>query len=143
MEHPRPDGAAGPVEIAIPLPKEPPAVRQHKATKPALPKELPEAGQRKAAKPAANGKLGSARDAARAFLISEFDAREVQVTKVGPSPTDPQGWYVEAEIMVPDLGMKSLGLPLTQEVLERELCAIDLDSEMAVTSCEVIDSRDQ
>lgn len=79
----------------------------------------------------------------RDFLVAEFQAREVRITKIGPSPGDPQGWYAEAEIMVPDFGIMTLGLPLSQEVLERELCAIDLDSEMTLKSCEVLDSRDR
>ncbi len=54
---------------------------------------------------------------------------------------NPQGWYAEAAILVPDLAIMTLGLPLSQEVFERELCAIDLDSAMTVKSCEVIDDR--
>jgi hypothetical protein len=126
MEHPKHDGVAGPVEIAMPPPKGPPILRQRKATK-----------------SAPHSMLGAVKAAVQVFLASEFDAREVQITKIGPSPVDPHGWYVEAEIMVPDLGMKALGLPLTQEVLERELCALDLDSEMNVKSCEVVAPRDQ
>src|SRR5712691_5937513 len=105
----------------------------------ALPEEAPARRRRKAIKPAPNCRLSGAREAARDFLVTEFQAREVQITKIGPSPVDPQGWYVEAEIMVPDLGIKTLGLPLSQEVLERELCAVDLDSEMTVKSYEVLD----
>lgn len=100
--------------------------------------------RRTAAKsPPAMGKLGCAREAVRDFLVFEFQAREVRITKIGPSTEDPQGWYAEAEILVADLGIKTLGLPLSQEVLERELCAIDLDCDMTVKSYEVLDLRDR
>lgn len=99
--------------------------------------------QRAAAKPASLGKLAAAREVVRGFLLDEFQAREVRITKISPAPGDPPGWYAEAEILVPDLGIKTLGLPLSQEVLERELCAVDLDGEMTVKSYEVLDPRDR
>jgi hypothetical protein len=127
MEHIKHDGAAELVPVqTIALSGEPPA-RRHRAVTP----------------PTVISKLHTAREAVRDFLVAEFQAREVRITKIGPSPGDPQGWYAEAEIMVPDFGIMTLGLPLSQEVLERELCAIDLDSEMTVKSCEVLDSRDR
>jgi hypothetical protein len=71
--------------------------------------------------------------------ISKMHAARVRITKIGPSADDPQGWYVEAEILVSDLGIMTLGLPLSQEVFKRELCAIDLDGRMTVKSCEVLE----
>jgi len=94
-----------------------------------------------AAQPAS--KLHAAREAVQDFLVAEFQAREVRITKIGQSTQDPAGWYAEAEIMVPDFGIMSLGLPLSQEVLERELCAIDLDAEMTVKACEVLDPHNR
>ncbi len=126
MEHIKHDSAVATAPVAI-----------------VLPKELSGGRQRPVTKPATNGRLGAARAAVREFLRNEFKAREVRVTKIGPAAGDPQGWYVEAEILVPDLGIKTLGLPLTQEVLARELCALDLDGEMTVKSYEVLDPRDR
>jgi len=110
---------------------QPPARRQRAATQPATASKL------------AISKLRAAREAVQDFLVTEFQAREVRITKIGPSAGDPPGWYAEAEIMVPDFAIMSLGLPLSQEVLERELCAIELDDEMTVKSCEVCDPRDR
>ena len=123
MERIKHDGAAEPLPIiAVVLSKKPPA-----------------RSQRAVPAPATTGKMRAAREAVQDFLVAEFQAREVRITKIGPSPDDPQGWYVEAEILVSDLGIMTLGLPLSQEVFKRELCAIDLDGEMTVKSCEVIE----
>lgn len=105
----------------------------------ALSKEPSARRQRAVTPPPAISKLHAAREAVQDFLINEFQARDVRITKIGPSPDDPQGWYAEAEILVRDLAIMTLGLPLSQEVFERQLCAIDLDSAMTVKSCEVID----
>ena len=40
----------------------------------------------------------------------------------------------EAEILVPNLEVKMLGLPLTQEVLEREHYALELEADLTVRS---------
>lgn len=126
MEHIKPDGLAETAPLPIILPRKPPVRRQHTVTK-----------------PVPIGKLGAVRQAVRDFLVKEFKAREVRITKVAPSGDHQQGWYAEAEILVPDLAIKTLGLPLSQVVLERELYAIDLDFEMTVKSYEVLDPRDR
>lgn len=130
MERIKHDGAAemAPI-VTIALSKQPPARRQRAATPPPPVSKLPVS------------KLHAAREAVQDFLVTEFQARDVRITKIGPSTDDPQGWYAEAAILVPDLAIMTLGLPLSQEVFERELCAIDLDSAMTVKSCEVIDDR--
>ncbi len=83
-------------------------------------------------------KLCAARQAVRTFLLRELRAREVRITKIAPSSEGDDGWRAEAEMLVPDLNIKTLGLPLTQEVLEREYCAVALDREMQVKSYEFI-----
>lgn len=108
-----------------------------------LRKQAPARRQRPAAKSTTIGKLAAAREAVRNFLLDEFQTREARITKISPSAGDPPGWYAEAEILVPNLGIKSLGLPLSHKVLERELCAIDLDCDMVVKSYEVLDSRER
>jgi hypothetical protein len=123
MERVKHDGAAEPMPIiAVVLSKKPPA-RPRRAVTP----------------PTFVSKLHAAREAVQDFLVAEFQAHEVRITKIGPSADDPQGWYVEAEILVSDLGIMTLGLPLSQEVFKRELCAIDLDGRMTVKSCEVLE----
>ena len=100
----------------------------------------PPARPRRAVTPSTfTSKLHAAREAVQDFLVAEFQAREVRITKIGPSADDREGWYVEAEILVSDLGIMTLGLPLSQEVFKCELCAIDLDGEMSVKSCEVLE----
>ena len=123
MERLKHDGAAEPMPIiAVALSKKPPARRQRTGTR-----------------PPSIGKMHAAREAVQDFLVAEFQAREVRITKIGPSADDPAGWYVEAEILVSDLGIMTLGLPLSQEVFKSELCAVDLDGEMTVKSCEVLE----
>jgi hypothetical protein len=123
MERVKHDGAAEPLPIIAVALSTKPAARPRRAV----------------TTPPPISKLRAAREAVQVFLVAEFQAREVRITKIGPAPDDPEGWYVEAEILVSDLGIMTLGLPLSQEVFKRELCAIDLDSEMTVKSCEVLE----
>ena len=51
-----------------------------------------------------------------------------------PSTMARTGWSVEAEILVPNLEVKMLGLPLTQEVLEREHYSVELETDLTVRS---------
>ena len=82
------------------------------------------------------GRLSAARAAALAFLSSELGAREVRITKLIPAAHESGGWAAEAEILVPNLEVKMLGLPLTQEILERERYALELDERLTVVSYE-------
>ncbi|MGB8278019.1 MAG: hypothetical protein WCF20_08860 [Methylovirgula sp.] len=90
------------------------------------------------------GAIAAAHDVIRHFLIAEFGAREIRITKMVPvSPDLLRGWNVEAEMLVPDLAVRTLGLPLTQEVLEKQFCALILDPEMGVISFELFDPNDR
>lgn len=89
------------------------------------------------------GRISAAREAVRSFLVAECQAREVRITKISPVPGGEGGWDAQAEILVPDLTIKMLGLPLTQEVLEREYCAIELDPVLSVKSYEFVDPSDR
>ncbi|WP_454650955.1 hypothetical protein [Bradyrhizobium liaoningense] len=82
------------------------------------------------------GRLGAARAAVQDFLVNELDAREVRITKIVPHDHSDSGWSAEAEILVPNLEVKMLGLPLTQEVLEREHYTVELDNDLSVRSYE-------
>lgn len=81
-------------------------------------------------------RLGAAKAAIQDFLVQELGAREVRITKIVPHDLAGTGWSAEAEILVPNLEVKMLGLPLTQEVLEREHYTIELDSDLTVRSYE-------
>lgn len=97
------------------------------------------AGNGVAKSPPAISKLVVARDAVEKFLFGQFDARAVRITKIGALPDGGVGWQAEAEILVPDLAIRTLGLPLTQEILEKECCAVELDADLAVKSYEFLD----
>jgi hypothetical protein len=77
--------------------------------------------------------------AVRMFLTTEFGAREVRVTRIATASGTDAGWEAEAEILVPDLAIKTLGLPLTQEVLERRRYAVQVDPSLAVRGYEPLD----
>jgi hypothetical protein len=83
--------------------------------------------------------LAAVSDAVRSFLISELQAREVRVTRVSALAGDGGGWETEAEILVPDLAIMTLGLTLTQEVLERRTYVVQLDQTHAVIGYEPLD----
>lgn len=93
--------------------------------------------------PAPAGKLAAAREAVENFLLSQFQARALRIVKIAALPDGADGWYAEAEMLLPDLAIKTLGLPLTQEILEKEYCAVELDSSMTVNSYEIIDQTDR
>lgn len=116
---------------------EPTTAQQAVATKarPKPPVE-PAAEPRRPPKPALVGNLAAAREAVQCFLTNECQAREVRITKISPLPGD-GGWDAEAEILVPDLAIKMLGLPLSQEVLAREYCTVELDPVLSVRSYEL------
>jgi len=103
------------------------------AAAPAAPPALPQPGPKA---PSSRGQLVAAREAVRNFLMSECQVREVRITKISPLPGE-GGWDAAAEILVPDLTIKMLGLPLSQEVLEREFCTVELDPVLSVRSYEL------
>lgn len=88
--------------------------------------------------PAPIGKVSAARAAVQHFLATELGAREIRITKIAPAEHGAQGWSAEAEILVPNLEIKTLGLPLTQEILEQEYYQVDLDTDLVVRSYEYI-----
>ena len=61
-------------------------------------------------------------------------AREVRITKIAPLNHGSDGWEAEAEILVPNLEVKMLNLPLSQEVLEIEQYAVELEADLSVRS---------
>jgi hypothetical protein len=84
--------------------------------------------------PAPLGKISAARVAVQQFLMTELGAREIRITKIVPLNHGADGWSADAEILVPNLEVKMLGLPLTQEVLECEYYTLELDADLTVRS---------
>lgn len=105
-------------------------------SEPGLPPPRPHG---RAARHGPSSGLLAAAVAVRHFLASELQARETRVTKIVAADAPDTGWEAEAEILVPDLAIKTLGLPLTQEVLERRRYAVQLDQEFAVRGYELLD----
>lgn len=93
--------------------------------------------------PAPIGKLSAARAAVLQFLSTELGAREIRITKIIPANHNTEGWTVEAEILVPNLEVKMLGLPLTQEILEREYYLLELEADFSVRSYEHISADEE
>ena len=79
-------------------------------------------------------KISAARAAVREFFSTELGAREVRITKIAPLNHGSDGWEAEAEILVPNLEVKMLNLPLSQEVLEIEQYAVELEADLSVRS---------
>ncbi|MDR3517848.1 MAG: hypothetical protein P4M00_18765 [Azospirillaceae bacterium] len=105
-----------------------PAITASKAPSKARQKAAP------ATPPAPSGKISGARAVVQEFFSTEFGAREIRVTRIAPLGHGLEGWVAEAEILVPNLELKTLGLPLTQEVLEREYYAVELDPDLSIRS---------
>ena len=122
------------------LPKSEHAV--HAKQQKAVAVEAPLAPPQKPA-PAPIGKISAARAAVQQFLSTELGAREIRITKIAPLEHGAEGWLAEAEILVPNLEIKTLGLPLTQEILERELYSVELEMDLTVRSYGHLDLDDE
>ncbi len=79
-------------------------------------------------------RVSAARAAVREFLSAEMGARETRITKIAPLNHGSDGWEAEAEILVPNLEVKMLNLPLTQEVFEIERYMVELETDLSVRS---------
>lgn len=85
------------------------------------------------------GGIFAAGSAVKSFLAEEFDAREIRITRVEPPQAEHVNWEVEAQLLVPDLTVKALGIPVTQEVLKQGHCRLDLDPQFTVVAFEFDD----
>lgn len=115
------------------LPKSQQAEHHHKTTTVKAPPPPPLQSP-PAAMAAPVGRISAARAAVQQFFSSELGAREIRITKIAPLDHGSVGWSAEAEILVPNLEIKMLGLPLTQEILERERYAVELETDLTVRS---------
>ena len=91
------------------------------------------------AKRSPSGGLTAISHTVRNFFAEEFQARETRITKIAALAGAEAGWEVEAETLVPDLAIRTLGLPLTQEVLERRRYLVQLDPSHEITGYEPLD----
>lgn len=88
-------------------------------------------------------RISAAREAVREFLSRELGARETRITKIAPLNHGSEGWEAEAEILVPNLEVKMLNLPLTQEVFEVEHYAVELEADLSVRSYELLGANEE
>ncbi len=114
------------------LPKNQHTERHQMATNPEAPPPLLQPEPAPLSHPVS--KISAARAAVREFLSSELGAREVRITKIAPLDHGSEGWSADAEILVPNLEVKMLNLPLTQEVLELEQYTVELEADLSVRS---------
>ncbi|WOJ88516.1 hypothetical protein RZS28_11850 [Methylocapsa polymorpha] len=112
------------------LPKSQHTEHHQKATTP----KAPPPSLKPEVAPAPLGRISAARAAVQQFLATELGAREIRITKIAPLNHGSEGWSAEAEILVPNLEVKMLGLPLTQEVLELEHYIVELETDLTVRS---------
>lgn len=87
-------------------------------------------------------KIQAVRDVAREFLVRTILARDVRVVRVLPEEDSLGIWRVEAEVLVPNLAVKSLGLPLSNEVLERQHYALHLDADLNITAYDCLETSE-
>ena len=99
---------------------------------------VPQAQSRKGKRPSTGG-LTAISHTVRNFFADEFQARETRITKIAALAGAEAGWEVEAETLVPDLAIRTLGLPLTQEVLERRRYAVQLNQSHEIVGYEPLD----
>lgn len=77
----------------------------------------------------------------RDFLVTALLARDVRITRVSPRDADGR-WDVDADVLVPDRTVNSLGLPLSKELLERQVYRVQLDDGLNIASYERRDPQD-
>ncbi len=87
-------------------------------------------------------RISGAREAVREFLSRELGARETRITMIAPLNHGSEGWEAEAEILVPNLEVKMLDLPLTQEVFEIEHYAVELEADLSVKSYRLLGANE-
>jgi len=100
-------------------------------------------GSRPAAKATQTRTLTQARIVLQQFLADALEARESRVIKIAPAEPETAGWTAEAEVLVPNLEVRKLGLPLQQEVLTRERYAVELRPDLSVRSYVHLDEGEE
>jgi len=94
--------------------------------------ELPRAGERSASAGIEDAKLAVSR-----FLKTQPDVKHASVTKLTQAAAGKGLWQAEAEVYVPNAVIKTLGLRVRRQVLDRRLYVLRLDSELNVVAYEL------
>jgi hypothetical protein len=74
------------------------------------------------------------RDAISNFLKKMVDAKEVSVTKLVLLDSKKVTWEAEADVYVPNLTIRALGLPVQQEVLDCQTYLLRLDKQLNIVA---------
>lgn len=93
--------------------------------------------------PKAEGKIPpieDARNAVIAFLKNTLDVKQVNVTKLVVLDSEKGTWEAEAEVYVPNLTIKALGLRTQREVLDCQPYLLRLDSQLNIIAYGLKDS---
>ncbi len=74
------------------------------------------------------------RDAISNFLKKMVDAKEVSVPKLVLLDSKKVTWEAEADVYVPNLTIRALGLPVQQEVLDCQTYLLRLDKQLNIVA---------
>jgi hypothetical protein len=116
----------------VSIPKAPPLILNEEVIRVSLEPAMAQADPAPVVRPVS--RISAAKSAVQDFLSAELGAREIRITRLAPLNHGAEGWEAEAEILVPNLEVKMLNLPLTQEVFELEQYVVELDPDYSVRS---------
>ncbi|MEW6731762.1 MAG: hypothetical protein AB1489_10575 [Acidobacteriota bacterium] len=74
------------------------------------------------------------------FLRDALDARYLTITKLLQITSNEASWEAEAEVYLPNSTIKTLGLPVQNEILDCKIYLVQLDSNLSVTAYGLRDS---
>jgi hypothetical protein len=80
------------------------------------------------------------RGAVATFLKKMRDAKKVSVTKVALMDSEKGTWEAEAQVYVPNLTIRTLGLPVRKEVLDCQTYLLRLDKQLNIAAYGLKDS---
>jgi len=78
--------------------------------------------------------LEEARKAVHDFLGKEPNVRDVRVTKLAQIDAQEGTWEAEADVYVPNETIRTLGLPVRKEVLERKSYLLRLNRQLQIVA---------
>lgn len=88
------------------------------------------------------GTFNEARLAVSRFLKKQPGVRHAGLTRLAQAPAGKGAWEAEAEVYVPNWTIKTLGLRVHRQVLDRRLYVLRLDSELNVVAYELKESAE-
>ena len=83
------------------------------------------------------------RDAVANFLKKMPDAKKVSVTKLVLMDSEKGTWEAEAQVYVPNLTIRTLGLPVRKEVLDCQAYLLRLDKHLNIVAYGLKDAVNQ